>query len=303
MFKTDAVERVHRENIQTARIGCLRLLMNTVDVTFLGRRAVGWFLELAFQCRVDQPNAPRYGKFSGSHPALAIGCSSMRKDVHALHAPEELEIKQSKDRLADAGIEQNEPLYSHLVWTIPKAPGVHGIENDVEAGLWRIGHAQQLRLQGDQGAARRFRRIWDRLFQHWGFNPPSRQSLGLTRTISCARLTNDYHNWWRGWRRGPAAAERARRAGARGGRLWIGMEYCPPECAPRTGQIFAYDLTGSGLSEGEGRCRDATAATVWILKRQVVAERDGSVCLNTSRGVSKWVGRSFRQPPGLASPD
>ncbi len=31
--------------------------------------------------------------------------------------------------------------------------------------------------------------------------------------------------------------------------------------------------------------------------------RDGSVCLNTSRGVSKWVGRSFRQPPGLASPD
>jgi hypothetical protein len=35
-------------------------------------------------------------------------------------------------------------------------------------------------------------------------------------------------------------------------------------CAPRTGQISAYRLTGPGLSEGEGRCRDDTAATVWI---------------------------------------
>ena len=32
----------------------------------------------------------------------------------------------------------------------------------------------------------------------------------------------------------------------------------------------------------------------------VVANRGGSVCLNTSRGVSKWLGRSFQAAAGIS---
>jgi transposase len=46
------------------------------------------------------------------------------------------------------------------------------------------------------------------------------------------------------------------------------------DCAPRVGQVFELRLTGSGLSEGEGRCRDGTAGRLrrMELKRRVVAE-------------------------------
>ena len=58
------------------------------------------------------------------------------------------------------------------------------------------------------------------------------------------------------------------------------------ECAPRTGQIFELGLTGSGLSGGEGRCRDATAGRLrrMELKRQVVLEYNAG---ETLHGLSK----------------
>jgi len=58
---------------------------------------------------------------------------------------------------------------------------------------------------------------------------------------------------------------------------------------------------GGGRAKGYRHGHRARQLTSTFGNETVRVPRGGSVCLNTCRGVSKWIGRSFRPPPGLVT--
>ena len=97
---------------------------------------------------LDEPDAARCRKPARPCPTLAVCSPRVSQDVHALHAPEELERYKCKHWLIVSSVEQDEARHTDKVRVCAKAARIEGIECDMEAGTHGIYRTDQPRRQG-----------------------------------------------------------------------------------------------------------------------------------------------------------